>query len=119
MKKLILTAAIGFFGTIAFGQTNFNIVKVDPYLKSDGTLVKEHYRTAPDNSFYNNWSTVGNFNPFTGKEGTKTHPSSTSSSSINYYNTDLNFYSTKNSSFSNSFSSYDFGRSTNSRKRRY
>ena len=82
MKKLILTAAIGFFGTIAFGQTNFNEVKVDSYFKSDGTFVQEHYRTAPDNSFNNNWTTVGNTNPHTGVVGTKIFPSTSSS---NYY----------------------------------
>ena len=61
MKKLILTAAIGFFGTIAFGQTNFNEVKVDSYYKSDGTFVQEHYRTAPDNSFkIYNWEIIRN-----------------------------------------------------------
>ena len=85
MKKLILTAAIGFLGTIAFGQTNFNEVKVDSYFKTDGTFVQEHYRTAPDNSFNNNWSTVGNTNPYTGEAGTKTSKSSSSSSSSNYY----------------------------------
>jgi hypothetical protein len=103
MKKVILTLAIGLLGTISFAQSHRGgAVKVRGYVKSDGTVVKEHWRSAPDNSFTNNWSTVGNYNPYTGKEGTKTHPSSTSSSSINYYNTDLNFNS------SNSFNNYDF-----------
>jgi hypothetical protein len=82
MKKLILTAAIGFLGTIAFGQTNFNEVKIDSYLKTDGTFVEEHLRTSPDNSFNNNWTTAGNTNPHTGVVGTKTFPSTSSS---NYY----------------------------------
>lgn len=104
MKKVILTLAIGLLGNISFAQSNRCAVKVGPYVKSDGTVVKEHWRSAPDNSFSNNWSTLGNFNPYTGKEGTKTHPSSTSSSSINYYNADLNFNS------SNSYNNYDFGK---------
>lgn len=44
---------------------------VDPYQRSDGTRVKGHYRTAPDNSFDNNWTTKGNRNPHTGKPGTR------------------------------------------------
>ena len=102
MKKLILTAAIGFLGTIAFGQTNFNEVKVDSYFKSDGTFVQEHYRTAPDNSFNNNWSTVGNTNPHTGVVGTKTFPSTSSS---NYY-------------YKPSTSTYYFNNSTTTRRRK-
>jgi hypothetical protein len=48
------------------------------YYRRDGTYVQSHYRTNPDNSFYNNWSTKGNVNPYTGKAGTKVPPMSTS-----------------------------------------
>jgi len=44
---------------------------VEPYSKRDRTRVQGHYRTNPDNNYYNNWSTVGNVNPHTGKIGTK------------------------------------------------
>jgi hypothetical protein len=44
---------------------------VNGYFRLDGTYVHGHYRTNPDNSFYNNWSTKGNVNPYTGKVGTK------------------------------------------------
>ena len=47
-------------------------VDVSGYFRKDGTYVSPHKRTAPDNSFDNNWSTVGNVNPYTGKPGTKT-----------------------------------------------
>lgn len=43
---------------------------VSGYYRKDGTYVKGHYQTNPDNSKSNNWSTVGNVNPFTGKPGT-------------------------------------------------
>lgn len=33
-----------------------------------------HHRSSPDGDFYDNWSTSGNVNPYTGKEGTKTIP---------------------------------------------
>jgi hypothetical protein len=46
------------------------------YFRRDGTYVRGHYRTNRDNSFYNNWSTRGNVNPFTGRVGTKQPPTS-------------------------------------------
>lgn len=46
-------------------------VYVHGYYRSDGTYVRPHYRSAPDGNPYNNWSTRGNVNPYTGKLGTK------------------------------------------------
>lgn len=46
-------------------------VRVKGYYKKDGSYVQPHYRTTPDNSQYNNWSTKGNSNPYTGNPGTK------------------------------------------------
>lgn len=45
------------------------------YFKSNGTYVAPHYRTTPDNSFHNNWSTTPNINPHTGTTGTRQYPS--------------------------------------------
>ena len=45
-------------------------VYVKGYTRSDGTQVRGHYRSGPDNSFDNNWSTEGNTNPYTGEKGT-------------------------------------------------
>lgn len=44
---------------------------VEGYYRKDGTYVRSHYRTDPDSSFWNNWSSKGNVNPFTGQIGTK------------------------------------------------
>jgi len=44
--------------------------KVDGHTRKDGTYVQPHHRTNPDNSRSNNWSSQGNTNPHTGKEGT-------------------------------------------------
>jgi hypothetical protein len=46
-------------------------VHVSGYTTKNGTQVAPHYRSAPDGSKANNWSTKGNANPFTGKVGTK------------------------------------------------
>lgn len=44
-------------------------VHVRGHVRKDGTYVQPHYRSAPDSSFYNNWSTKGNINPYTGEDG--------------------------------------------------
>jgi len=49
-------------------------VHVEGYTRKDGTYVAPHYRSAPDGSFENNWSTKGNTNPYTGEAGTKVSP---------------------------------------------
>lgn len=49
-------------------------VRVNGYFRKDGTYVSPHYRSDPDGNFYNNWSTIGNVNPYTGELGTKTSP---------------------------------------------
>lgn len=46
-------------------------VHVRGYTKKNGTYVQPHHRTAPNNSRFDNYSTKGNVNPYTGKEGTK------------------------------------------------
>ncbi|MDO9533282.1 MAG: hypothetical protein Q7O12_14305 [Deltaproteobacteria bacterium] len=43
---------------------------VQGYTRKDGTYVQPHHRTAPDNSRFNNYSTQGNVNPYTGQMGT-------------------------------------------------
>lgn len=46
-------------------------VYVNGYYRSNGTYVQPHYRSAPDSSRGNNWSTQGNINPYTGQQGTR------------------------------------------------
>lgn len=59
-------------------------VRVRGYYKKDGTYVAPHYRSAPDSSKSNNWSSQGNYNPHTGKRGT-VNPYSAPSSPPIYY----------------------------------
>jgi len=49
-------------------------VYVHGYFRSNGTYVSPHFRSAPDGNFFNNWSTAGNINPYTGMMGTRTYP---------------------------------------------
>ena len=46
-------------------------VYVRGHYRSDGTYVQPHYRTAPDSNPFNNYSSRGNINPYTGKRGYK------------------------------------------------
>lgn len=41
------------------------------YKRRSGSHVAPHWRTLPDSSRYNNWSTKGNVNSYTGKRGTR------------------------------------------------
>lgn len=46
-----------------------NDVYVNGYTRRDGTYVQPYYRTAPDSSRFNNYSSQGNTNPYTGRSG--------------------------------------------------
>ncbi len=41
------------------------------YCRKDGTYVAPHFRSDPNRTKRDNWSTKGNVNPHTGKPGTK------------------------------------------------
>lgn len=67
MKKVLVATCglIALVATAASAQVN-----VRGHFRSDGTYVAPHYRSAPDSSRYNNYSTQGNINPYTGSAGT-------------------------------------------------
>ena len=46
-------------------------VYVRGYTRKNGTYVKPHYRSRPNSSIRDNWSTKGNTNPYTGRQGTR------------------------------------------------
>lgn len=45
--------------------------RVRGYTRRDGTYVAPHYRSSPDSSTLNNYSTKSNINPYTGQTGTQ------------------------------------------------
>ena len=67
MKTLILTLSLVILSSAAFAKD----VYVRGHHRSDGTYVQSHRRSSPNHTSYDNWSTKGNTNPYTGKEGTK------------------------------------------------
>lgn len=42
---------------------------VNGHIRRDGTYVQPHYRTDADSNRFNNYSTQGNTNPYTGQRG--------------------------------------------------
>lgn len=56
---------------------------VSGHFRRDGAYVQGHYKTNSDDSFWNNWSSAGNRNPFTGKTGS-TLPSRNSAGGSSY-----------------------------------
>lgn len=54
------------------GGSNFGSDQmVSGYTRSNGTYVEPYHRSAPDGNPYNNYSTQGNVNPYTGQMGHK------------------------------------------------
>lgn len=49
-------------------------VHVRGYYRSNGTYVQPHNRSSPNGTVLDNYSTKGNINPYTGKEGTLNPP---------------------------------------------
>jgi hypothetical protein len=58
-------------GTVSGTGSNESAVYVQPRITQSGTLIEGHHRTSPDSSNRNNYSTSGNFNPYTGAVGTR------------------------------------------------
>lgn len=72
MKKILSTILISLALVLGvYGFTEAKTVKVRGYYKpSTGAYVQPYYRTSPNKSRSDNYSTKGNANPFTGKKGT-------------------------------------------------
>ena len=68
MKKILITAFVACLTGCVFSQSR---VYVKGYYKSNGTYVQPHYRTSPNHTVYDNWSTYPNVNPYTNQIGTK------------------------------------------------
>ncbi|WP_308515736.1 hypothetical protein [Sphingomonas flavescens] len=66
MRVIAALAMAAAVATAASAQTY-----VHGYTRGDGTYVAPHYRSSPDSSLLNNYSTRGNVNPYTGQVGTR------------------------------------------------
>lgn len=68
MKTLLFAACLMMSGLALADQY------VSPYIRQDGTIVQQHFRSSPNNTAADNYSTRGNTNPYTRQEGTVTPP---------------------------------------------
>ena len=66
MKKLLITIAVVLSFSVSYADQYVN-----GHFRSNGTYVSPYYRSTPDSNPWNNYSTKGNINPYTGKQGTK------------------------------------------------
>ncbi len=67
MWKLILSCAtISIASSVALADSYVN-----GHIRRDGTYVQPHYRSNADGNTFNNYSTRGNVNPYTGQRGYK------------------------------------------------
>lgn len=73
-------ACVLVFGLLAEATAQ---VRVRGYTRKDGTYVAPHYRSSPNRSRSDNYSTRGNYNPYTGAKGTvNPYPTTSYSTSI-------------------------------------
>ena len=72
MKKLLFGIALMSIALTSdlFAQVNPNYHYVQPHVRSNGTYVEGYYRTNPNNTIDDNYSTYPNVNPHTGSVGT-------------------------------------------------
>ena len=109
MKKIIFlffAFLITFSSAIAQSRSSSDVY-VRGYTRKDGTVVPGHYRSAPNSTNRDNFSTRGNTNPYTGKKGwiapdNKTY---TTKSSDYYSSSGYSSSSSYSSSSGNSFGS--------------
>lgn len=71
MKKalLIIILLVGILSFSASAEARTTRVR-GYYKPSTGRYVAPHYKTTPNRSKFDNFSTKGNYNPHTGKKGT-------------------------------------------------
>ncbi|MFZ2303294.1 MAG: hypothetical protein WAV98_00705 [Minisyncoccia bacterium] len=72
MKKILISGVVLMVGFLSFAvMVEAKTVRVKGYVKpSTGTYVAPHYKTSPNRTKADNYSTKGNYNPYSGKKGT-------------------------------------------------
>lgn len=65
MKMILIATLVGMCASSVMADTY-----VRGYVRKDGTYVQPHHRSDADSSQYNNYSSRGNINPYTGQTGT-------------------------------------------------
>lgn len=89
MKRIIIAAAL----LVSLSATADTYV--NGYTRSDGTYVQGHYRSDSNSSRYDNYSSQGNTNPYTGERGSQRNeysaePTYNKNSGLDTYNNTYN-----------------------------
>lgn len=69
VTKLALLTLFVFGLFISINSVSRAATRVGGYYKSNGTYVQPYYKSTPDSTRWNNYSTRGNYNPYTGSKG--------------------------------------------------
>ena len=76
-----------------------NVANADDYVhgytRSNGTYVEPYYKTSPNSTTFDNYSTQGNVNPYTGEAGTKNPHGSSGSSTYGLYGSQSSGFGSK------------------------
>lgn len=74
MKKALIFSVLSFFVLAILGFNTSQaeaVTRVSGYTTKRGTYVAPSYRSSPNKVKYDNYSSKGNYNPYTGKKGYK------------------------------------------------
>lgn len=66
MNKLLVLLLLFVFALPSFA---YSTTSTRGYYRKNGTYVQPYRRTSPDDTRSNNFSTMGNYNPYSGKKG--------------------------------------------------
>jgi len=71
LKKLLFSLLlVGALFTVSSSAVEARTIRVRGYTTSRGTYVNSYYRTSPNRYRFDNYSSRGNYNPYTGRTGT-------------------------------------------------
>jgi hypothetical protein len=74
IKKIMSVVLVSFFVLSVLFSTTSAVeasTRVGGYYRKSGTYVQPYYRSSPNSTKYDNYSSKGNYNPYTGKKGYK------------------------------------------------
>ena len=64
---------LGLVGFVGSAEAARRVRVRGHYRPSTGRYIESHYRTSPNSTRWDNWSTDGNYNPHTGRRGRTNH----------------------------------------------
>lgn len=67
MHKILMALSLALVAVSAQAKDTY----VSPHVTRDGRLVEGHFKSTPNDTKLDNYSTKGNVNPYTGQAGTK------------------------------------------------